>query len=190
MELEYKLTLKLTHSHPFFKHPKFVHLNSLEKNIYLSYKTDNYYVLNNQYTDPNGHSQISIPYNISRSDYQNNVHKIFKDSSFTIYFQKTYPFSENIKKILKNKELEAKFQSWTVCDIQEMFDSLKEEAKEKKRQEANKIKTQKEEEKSRLEQEKITIQKKKEKEMEIENNKRKELNNDLLELGLDIEDLL
>ena len=139
MELE----SKLTHTHSFFKHPKFLQLSVHEKNIYLSYKLDNYYVLNNQYTDPNGHSQISIPYNISRSDYQNNVHEIFKDSSFTIYFQKTYPFSENIKKILKNKELEAKFQSWTVCDIQEMFDSLKEEAKEKKRQEANKIKTQK-----------------------------------------------
>ena len=107
--------------------------------------------VNNQYTDTNGHSQISISYNISRSDYQNNVHEIFKDTLFQIYFQKNYPFSENIKKILKNKELETKFQSWIAYDIKDMFDSLKEEAKEKKRQEANKIKAQKEEERKQKE---------------------------------------
>lgn len=191
MELE----SKLTHTHSFFKHPTFLKLSVHEKNIYLSYKLDNYYVINNQYTDPNGHSQKICSYNVSRIDYENYVHKIFENTTFRIYFQKHYQFSEKIKKVLKNKELETKFQSWTVYDIQQMFDYLKEDAKEKKRKEANKIKAQKEEMIKQEEllkkqkQEKIDKQKIHQKELQeliddldlddLENYKFKDLNMDI-----------
>jgi hypothetical protein len=184
MELESKLTLKLTHTHSFFKHPKFCQLSVHEKNIYLSYKLDNYYVLNNQYTDPNGHSQKSYSHNVSHFDYENNVHTIFKDTLFQIYFQKNYPFSENIKKILRNKELETKFQSWISYDIQDMFDYLKEEAKEKKCQEANKIKAQKEEEIKQKE----LIKKQNQEKIEKQNNHKKELQELIDDLDLDLSD--
>ena len=164
------MELKLTHNHSFFKQ-KFVELSVHEKNTYLSYKLDNYYVINNQFTDINGHSQKSYSYNVSRLDYENNIYKIFEDSSFNIYFQKSYSLNEKIKKILKNKELEAKFQSLTVYDIQKMFDYLKEEAKEKKREESIKIKAQKEE---RVK-EKELIKKQKQKKIEKQENHKKEL---------------
>ena len=85
---------------------------------------------------------------------------------------------------MKNKEVEAKFQSWTVYDIQEMFGFLKEEAKEKKRQEANKIKAQKEEETKQKE----LIKKQKKEKIEKQENHKKELQELLDDLDLDLSD--
>jgi len=182
--------MPLTKSHPLFKDSSYLGLNKVEKGVVFSHLLDNFYHKNNQWSDPNGHSQEVFCHGVSKDDFLRLVRELFEGSGIEISFEQ-YRFTKNVKDILKKKDFQKKFQSWTACNVENIFNSLKHEAIEKKRQQANKVKVQKEqerkqeeEEKRKKQEEKRKHQEEKRKHQEEEKKHQEELKALVAELGL------
>ena len=99
--------MPLTKSHPLFKDSSYLGLNKVEKGVVFSHLLDNFYHKNNQWSDPNGHSQEVFCHGVSKDDFLRLVRELFEGSGIEISFEQ-YRFTKKCKRHIEKKRFSKK----------------------------------------------------------------------------------
>jgi hypothetical protein len=125
-----------------FKNSKFLSLSSNDKNLYISFKLKDYFNSHNNFApDQSGHLQVIWTNQVSILDFYNEVSILLSDR-YTLISHKQFVtnngirINDNIKRILKMRDVEKLFNYCFEVYISPIFEKLRKEASEKKHAEA------------------------------------------------------
>lgn len=124
-------------THAVFKNPKFISLSPSDKTNYLSFKLQDYFNSKNNFcADANGISTKIYSHNVCIHDFYNDVSKLFEPSYKLVehkqFVGKPIRMNENLKRLLKQRDLENAFRTCFEIFVGPIFYKLKDEIDNKK----------------------------------------------------------